>query len=285
MTPQRFVLCGRLAWKRASTLEPSSVKRERFDDLALSQAHPGTELEPRSVWINPTNGLQPTDVDTALRLLMAPPPLVRPLAPPKARAKAIVLDLDDTLIDSMPAALSAQIGLDLRPAHTDEDGDSIFPRPGLAEFLDFCFERFAGVAIWTSAGREWAHTNVQHVLGASRPWAFVWTGDRDSVRRCTRVKAGIVDLHDSAVKVKPLRKVWQSSARRGQGFTRQSTVIIEDTVSNCRSNYGNAIFVPPFDATFGNGAEGAGCDAVLFRLMAHLENVVLPADDVRTASK
>ena len=69
---------------------------------------------------------------------------------------------------------------------------------------------------------------------------------------------------------KRLRKVWQSAHRRALGFTREQTIIIEDTPSNCSRNYGNALYVHSFRA--GNSEkDDLYAAAVLTRYLAHLQ--------------
>ncbi|CAK0807339.1 unnamed protein product, partial [Prorocentrum cordatum] len=181
----------------------------------------------------------------------------------------IVLDIDGTLIDSR-CRRELHAGLP-EPLHVDSDGDCIFPRPHLEAFLDFCFERFDGVGIWTASSARWAATVVEHALGGrARPWAFVWSSSR-----CTGRYYHYGD-ELRLVQVKPLRKLWRRARHRQRGFCRRSTVIVEDTPLNCTMNRGNVVCVPAFNVE-------AGADDALWRAMQLLAEAVLPAADVRRA--
>eukprot|EP00927_Polykrikos_kofoidii_P050236 TRINITY_DN44157_c0_g1_i1.p1 TRINITY_DN44157_c0_g1~~TRINITY_DN44157_c0_g1_i1.p1 ORF type:complete len:473 (-),score=79.98 TRINITY_DN44157_c0_g1_i1:66-1484(-) len=198
--------------------------------------------------------------------------------------KALILDMDGTLIDSLHRSeleallLSGPGGTRPPcPAIQDADGDCVFPRPYLDEFLDFCFLRFAAVGIWTAASRDWADIVVRGVLGAHRPWSFVWTA-----ARCVPRRSFGIGNDGGDIAVKPLRKLWRSAARRMQGFTRRSAVIIEDTSANCMRNHGNALLVSSFSvADSWDSQTGKFADDTLLRLMAHMEVAVLPVADVR----
>lgn len=181
------------------------------------------------------------------------PRLAQASSSPQSRATArlaLVLDIDGTLIDS-----------------TDFD-TVIHKRPGVDAFLDDCFSSFAAVAIWTHAGSDWARHVTQHVLidadGRPRPWAFVWSASRASAKR--KPIEHMFDLHPARDYIKPLLKVWRGKKRAAAGFTRDRTIIVEDTPSNCKSNYGNAIYVPTFQA-------GDWSDNTLPLLSLHLDEL------------
>jgi len=230
-----------------------------FDDLELAAACASPKAGDADwaachmVRTNPDIGLQDAHVTRALGILgfsSVPKPVAR--AP--TRQKGIVLDIDGTLI---AWAGEHEVHEDSY-ACSDWDGNAIFPRPKLQLFLDFCFQHFKGVALWTAASKSRAETVIGTVLGRYRPWAFAWSAERCPTR----------DL-------KPLKKVWQSAGRRAQGFDRAGTVIVENTSSNCVKNYGNSVLVPSFCATSTE-------DDALARLMQYLESEVLPLADVRS---
>lgn len=50
---------------------------------------------------------------------------------------------------------------------------------------------------------------------------------------------------------KPLYKVWRTKSLKKMGFNRSNTLIVEDTPENCIYNYGNAIYIRPFDILSG----------------------------------
>jgi len=252
-----------------------------LDDLPLHRAC--SEICEQSaqhlVRTNPAAGLQDADVSNALRILSGEL-RVRPsksLSPAQTQ-KTIVLDIDGTLIDTLHRSELLDIfGPGVAPfAAEDADGDCIFPRPHLSAFLDFLFSRFAAVAIWTAASRGWADFVVRDALGAHRPWAFVWSGER-CVSKNVYGSFGF-----EKCSVKPLRKVWSTPARRALGFSRQQTIILEDTPKGCARNYSNAIFVPTFDVSRSWNRElGSAQDTTFESLIPFFETVILPIADVR----
>ena len=135
-------------------------------------------------------------------------------------ALALVLDIDGTLIDS--------------------DGfGNLSRRPGLDAFLDWCFANCAAVALWTHGSLEWGDFVARLLVdsdGQRRPWAFVWGVERATPHMPTRLEGSC--LADAMVdgRQKRLSKVWDASSRRLLGFTRERTLIIEDTPSSeCRA--------------------------------------------------
>ncbi|EOD37003.1 hypothetical protein EMIHUDRAFT_225968 [Emiliania huxleyi CCMP1516] len=194
-----------------------------------------------------------TQTRPAERLTRVAQAIFQASSSPQSRATArlaLVLDIDGTLIDS-----------------TDFD-TVIHKRPGVDAFLDDCFSSFAAVAIWTHAGSDWARHVTQHVLtdadGRPRPWAFVWSASRASAKR--KPIEHMFDLHPARDYIKPLLKVWRGKKRAAAGFTRDRTIIVEDTPSNCKSNYGNAVYVPTFQA-------GDWSDNTLPLLSLHLDEL------------
>ena len=64
-------------------------------------------------------------------------------------------------------------------------------------------------------------------------------------------------------------------------FTRERTLIIEDTPQNCRYNYGNAIYVP----TYRGGGRYLETDEVFERLRPYIEQELETCQDVRFVQK
>lgn len=209
---------------------------------------------------------------------------------------ALVLDIDGTLIDSKHC------------------GTTIVKRPHVDAFLDYCFGSCAGVAIWTNASDAWARAAVDVLRDADgnlRPWAFVWDGNR-SRRTCQDWGAFSCDYDGYgggyAPGMKPLEKVYKSTTRRKLGFTKERSIIVEDTPcalarrvagtprpppssrsahlllcpaprENCGRNYGNAVYVPSYE--WDGGMEG---DDTLARLAEYLQ-LLAAQPDVRLVEK
>ena len=117
------------------------------------------------------------------------------------------------------------------------DIDSNALRPHLQTFLDWAFANCQAVGIWTAAHRTWADDFVRAC--GPRPWAFVWSGERVS-----QVHNKSADsCYAARVKQKRLKKIWGNQALCALGFTRHTTLIIDDTPSVCENNFGNALYV------------------------------------------
>ena len=88
------------------------------------------------------------------------------------------------------------------------------------------------------------------------------------------------DCYSIGRPIKMLRKVWRTQRLRRQGFTPATTLIVEDTPSNCVSNYGNAIYVRTYCAL------SSADDSMLPHLTRFLAHLAATApDDVRPPEK
>lgn len=153
----------------------------------------------------------------------------------------LVLDLDETLVYGTSINLPST------------------PRPHLYEFLDFCFENFNTVNIWTAAGDEWWIFNkkihfkdynfnlVYTRKRCAHTWDYSLSHDRDPTFR----------------PYKPLIKMWRRSTN---DMTRTNTIIIDDDRFNSHKNYGNAIWISPF--------EGDPSDTELLNMKEKLSKVI-----------
>jgi TFIIF-interacting CTD phosphatase-like protein len=155
----------------------------------------------------------------------------------------IINDLDGTLID-----------------------DDNNPRPFLSEYLEYCFKHFK-VAVWTAASLEHYNDVYGKVLAPilqklDVSFHFVYTGEK-----CTN-KPDIQaiyngDFYARPVVVKCLKKVWKAYSK--DGFTRHSTLIVDDTSQTYSRNYGNAISAPTYS--------GDPNDRFLKALIAYLDSI------------
>ena len=140
----------------------------------------------------------------------------------------IVLDLDQTLID------------------VDEARSMIVARPGMSQFLDYCFERFAEVAIWTRATSEWAALvfELKPLAMYRDRFSFVWTADGQLPTLAGPAPAASPGLRRFAYG-KPLRLIWQDAAFRERGWSERTTLLLDDLESNLASS-GNDVLVRAF---------------------------------------
>ena len=136
----------------------------------------------------------------------------------------VVLDIDNTCItneidnEKYPATEPNM----WEPSH----GDFGYHRPGLLEFLNKCFENFASVSLWTSAGNNWLQIFIKSLPESTHnKFLFMW-----SFRKCVR---------QDGIFIKPLRKMWDDEIAKNIGMDETTTIIIDDLKEVCMENPNN----------------------------------------------
>lgn len=154
----------------------------------------------------------------------------------------LVLDLDETLIHAATKPLVTEPDFQVGPF-------SVYRRPYLAEFLESCFSSFE-VAVWTSAGRDYASEVIGPVFGA-RPLNFFWSSER-----CTQRTN--LDTYERYT-VKDLKKI------KRLGISLDRVLMVDDSPEKLERNYGNHVWIRPF--------EGDPEDSELPPLARYLESI------------
>lgn len=173
------------------------------------------------------------------------------MMPPK---KLLILDLDETLLFASERPLARAADFRVGPYH-------VYRRPGLAAFLDYCFQWFE-VAVWTSSSPLYAQEVVQAVFPDLPRLAFVWASDR-----CT--PAYDLETGEHCAR-KNLKKV------KARGYPLESVVVVDDSPEKWRQSYGNLVQVAPY--------LGAEEDTELARLASYL-HVLKEQPDIRAVEK
>jgi len=187
----------------------------------------------------------------------------------------LVLDIDGTLL-SEAARVSGPTSM------------RFLLRPHLDEFLEFAFQSFSGVALWTAGSRGWLEAFLNAVdPQRQRPWAFTWSYERVSMQ-CVGTS---VDSNTPVFQyVKRLRKIWQNKGLRAKGFSPHTTLIVDNNPSVCIPNYGNAIYIK----TYGDydpehdrydSAEDDDWLLALIEYLRHLNTAKVPGETVRHIEK
>lgn len=154
----------------------------------------------------------------------------------------LILDLDETLIYGSENVLD-------REPDFETESFFIYERPGVRQFIEDVAQSFE-LAVWSSASREYVDRIVERLF-EGRQLAFVW-----AVERCTRRR----NLeYDYFYWVKDLKKV------KRRGYDLSQVLMIEDTPDKAERNFGNAIYVAPF--------EGDPTDDELPRLGRYLKSI------------
>ena len=108
----------------------------------------------------------------------------------------------------------------------------VYTRPHLERFLSIAFLHYR-VAIWSSATIDYVTGIASHIRPHQARWEFVWGRDR-----CTpRLDPERFDT----IFIKDLRKT------KRLGYDIRRTLIVDDTPAKVMRNYGNAIYVRPFE--------------------------------------
>lgn len=144
--------------------------------------------------------------------------------------KNVILDIDETLIHTRTqdkkisgrrADLSFNIG---------SETYYVYYRPGLKEFLNFVFDNFSTVNIWTAATRVYAQKILTNILSSKQRAKLTFFNSREHTV-------------DGA---KPLSLVFRNEAAKKHGILPSNTIIIDDRSDVSRHNPGNAIIIPPW---------------------------------------
>lgn len=153
----------------------------------------------------------------------------------KANKILVVLDLDETLIHATKSPSLQNWSFEVGPY-------KVAIRPGLDEFLAGLRSHF-NVAVWSSASDDYVLEVVRNIFLLNYPLEFVWGRSRCTLKQdFSRIEAyGYSDPYNHLSYVKPLQKVAK------KGFARlENMLIIDDTPSKSRYNYGNAIYPSEF---------------------------------------
>ncbi len=138
--------------------------------------------------------------------------------------KLLILDLDETLIHAR------ETRLEHKPDFTT-DLYHVYKRPYVDDFLEFCKDHYK-VAVWTTAGMEFAQTVYNNVFGPEYLLEFLWARNR-----CTRLISDTTYEHEY---IKDLTKV------KKKGFKLEHIIMVDDTPDKLRRQYGNLVRIEEF---------------------------------------
>lgn len=142
----------------------------------------------------------------------------------------LILDLDETLVHA-----KEKEGLPGRQPDHRLGSIFIYKRPHLAAFLCRMAEHY-NLAIWSAGSSPYVEPTVQALFAAlPRPIqpVFVWSRNR-LTRRYDH------EAHEEYF-IKELKKVG------AQGFNLERTLIVDDLERNSERNFGNAVYIKPFE--------------------------------------
>lgn len=138
--------------------------------------------------------------------------------------KLIILDLDETLIHATESELDI-------PSDFRFGNYYVYERPHLRRFLADISKHFS-IGIWSSAGDEYVNEIVRHIKPDTVDFVVVWGRSKCSLKR---------DLtFDTYCFEKRLDKL------KKKGFRLEKVLVVDDSPSKSRTNYGNAIYIKEF---------------------------------------
>ncbi|CAF1284586.1 unnamed protein product [Adineta ricciae] len=185
--------------------------------------------------------------------------------------KLLVLDIDGTLVFAEDKSQVTHMEIEQNHHFELEEGSIlVWKRPDIDEFLEWCLEQY-DVGVWSASGSEYVHAVVDHIFPEHlrSKLKFIWTSSR-----CTRrYHQRSLDVYGVPFTIKKLRKLWR---RKTNSYNRRNTLILDDSPSTYRENYGNAIPIASYAAS--------SKDRELQRIKSLLETLIL-SNDVRTIHK
>lgn len=175
----------------------------------------------------------------------------------------LILDLDETLIHSSNKALN-------RPADFQVFHYHVYKRPFIKEFLLGCNEHFK-LVIWSSASDDYVEEIVKKIIPKNIPLQFIW--GRSRCTYCLNIfsfESSPDDYFNHYHYTKVLKKV------KNRSYSLDRVLIIDDTPTKSRRNYGNAIYPAVYT--------GDSADNELPRLLTYLIELK-DAENVRAIEK
>lgn len=138
--------------------------------------------------------------------------------------KLIILDLDETLVHATPNGLGI-------PHDFKVDKYFVYGRPCLRQFLAGLSKHFS-IGIWSSAGDDYVNEIVQHIKPDNVDFVVVWGRSKCSVKRDL-----VFDTYCFEKRLDKLKR---------KGFGLERVLVVDDSSSKSRANYGNAIYIKEF---------------------------------------
>lgn len=135
----------------------------------------------------------------------------------------LFLDLDGILIREGPG-----------PRKCFDTPNPSIPRPHLHEFLEFCFEKFDHVHLWTAAERWHVHRNEHHWKGFI--FSKIFTRDTDS--RLDEIRS----LDEEYYRAKPFEVIWDLYPESNS----ETSVLVDDQKTTLHDNPDNVLLIPEF---------------------------------------
>ncbi|UJR17409.1 hypothetical protein I4U23_004304 [Adineta vaga] len=181
--------------------------------------------------------------------------------------KLLVLDIDGTMIFAEQKSNLAYIQVEQDHHFKIDDGSIlVWKRPGLDEFVEWCFEHY-DIGIWSASSSEYVHSVLACIIPdhLRSKLKFIWT----SIRCTRKSQERSLDIYAVPFTIKRLQKLWRNSTKT---YNRRNTLILDDTPTTYQKNYGNAIPIISYS--------GSIKDCELERVKYLLESLISTTDDL-----
>jgi len=140
----------------------------------------------------------------------------------------LILDIDGTLVHTM-----AHDGFFEGPDYEDLDLRLCsYKRPGLDDFIEFCFTHFQSVSLWTAGTQEYAEFIAKSIAPPGYQFLFI----------LTRIHCKDHPFIEGTL-VKDMNDLWASEIAQTFQLNESNSIIIDDNEDYCSANPRNAIVV------------------------------------------
>lgn len=144
----------------------------------------------------------------------------------------VILDIDQTMIDSMPSSNYRWNSNTLRPPDYQENDISIWTRPYLKDFLQFLDKNVKYISIWTNGSSSWLYHVVNKIvskyISPKRLYLLL------SIDYSTPMI-----VNNNKVFVKEVGKILKEFPKNDVSL--RNTVLVDDNYLNCIYNKYNSL--------------------------------------------
>jgi TFIIF-interacting CTD phosphatase-like protein len=192
----------------------------------------------------------------------------------RTNGKCIVLDIDLTLVHTQDTmkSLSELPDTMRKQAYVIALDDGYMwglERPHLQQFLEFCFDNFVIVNIWSAGKKGYVHAIVDRITRDTHAPHAIFTFDDLLLENNTYSK--------------PLYKMWEDEIL-SKFMNERNTLIVDDNDITFQHNIRNAIQIPEYFPSVNE--QGEDDDDCLLQLIQWMkESGVLYSSDVREIEK
>ncbi len=149
----------------------------------------------------------------------------------------IILDIDQTMVDSMSKFNYQKMKDKIRPPDFVENDICIWMRPDLPEFLDFLKGNVKYISIWTNGSSGWLFHIVRNIISKFIPINRIHL--LLSIEHSTPM---IID--NNQVYIKEIEKILKKFKRNDINLG--NTILIDDNYLNCLYNKYNSLPIKKF---------------------------------------